>query len=516
MKQNMNLLKSFAVVSTITFCSRVLGFVRDTIVARMFGVGFETDAFFVAFKLPNLLRRIFAEGAFSQAFVPILTEYKNQKSENDTRLLIAWISGLLTLVLAVVTLIGILTAPWIILITAPGFTKSYDKFVLTYSLLRITFPYIFLISLTSMVGAILNTWNLYSVPAFAPTFLNISMIISSLFAAPYFNPPILALAWSIIIGGILQFFYQLPFLKKIGMLVLPRINIYDIGIWRILKQMVPAIIGVSAGQISMIVNTMFTSFLVSGSVSWMYYADRLMEFPSGVLGVALCTILLPSLTKSISNKKYSEYSILMDRGLRLCLILSAPSAVILGCLSQPLTIVLFQYNKFTAFDVMMTHKILVSYSMGLIGLITVKVLATGFYSLHDMKTPVKTAIITLLLTQLFNLICIGPLKHVGLSLSISLSASCNAFMLYFQLRKKKLYIPQPGWVGFVIKITIAILVMIMVLMSIIAIMPEWQIGTMFSRLFRLSILISIGTIIYLTILLLLGFRLRDFSYHTLQ
>lgn len=256
-----------------------------------------------------------------------------------------------------------------------GFADTADKFALTTQLLRITFPYILLISLASLVGAILNTWNRFSIPAFAPTFLNISMIGFALFAAPYFNPPVLALAWAVTVGGVLQLVYQLPYLKKIGMLVLPRINFRDTGAMRVVKQMGPAILGVSVSQISLIINTIFASFLASGSVSWMYYADRLMEFPSGVLGVALGTILLPSLSKSFASGNHDEYCRLMDWGLRLCFLLALPSAVALGILAKPLTVSLFQYGKFTAFDAAMTQRALIAYSVGLIGLIVVKVLA---------------------------------------------------------------------------------------------------------------------------------------------
>ncbi|VEA07693.1 virulence factor MviN [Salmonella enterica subsp. enterica serovar Sanjuan] len=383
--KEMNLLKSLAAVSSMTMFSRVLGFARDAIVARIFGAGMATDAFFVAFKLPNLLRRIFAEGAFSQAFVPILAEYKSKQGEEATRIFVAYVSGLLTLALAVVTVAGMLAAPWVIMVTAPGFADTADKFALTTQLLRITFPYILLISLASLVGAILNTWNRFSIPAFAPTFLNISMIGFALFAAPYFNPPVLALAWAVTVGGVLQLVYQLPYLKKIGMLVLPRINFRDTGAMRVVKQMGPAILGVSVSQISLIINTIFASFLASGSVSWMYYADRLMEFPSGVLGVALGTILLPSLSKSFASGNHDEYCRLMDWGLRLCFLLALPSAVALGILAKPLTVSLFQYGKFTAFDAAMTQRALIAYSVGLIGLIVVKVLAPGFYSRQDIK-----------------------------------------------------------------------------------------------------------------------------------
>ncbi len=268
----MNLLKSLAAVSSITMLSRVLGFIRDTIIARAFGAGMATDAFFIAFKLPNLLRRIFAEGAFSQAFVPILAEYKSQQGEEATRTFVAYVTGLLTLALALVTVLGIIFAPWVIWATAPGFADTPEKFQLTSDLLRVTFPYILLISLSSLAGAILNTWNRFSVPAFVPTLLNLAMIFFALFLTPYFHPPVMALGWAVLAGGLLQLLYQLPHLKKIGMLVLPRLNLRDTGVWRVMKQMLPAMLGVSVSQISLIINTIFASFLVAGSVSWMYYA----------------------------------------------------------------------------------------------------------------------------------------------------------------------------------------------------------------------------------------------------
>ena len=494
----------------MTMFSRVLGFARDAIVARVFGAGMATDAFFVAFKLPNLLRRIFAEGAFSQAFVPILAEYKSQQGEEATRTFIAYVSGLLTLVLAVVTVLGMLAAPWVIYITAPGFTDTPDKFALTSALLRITFPYILLISLASLVGAILNTWNRFSIPAFAPTLLNVSMIGFALFAAPYFNPPVLALAWAVVVGGVLQLGYQLPHLRKIGMLVLPRLKLGDAGVWRVMRQMGPAILGVSVSQISLIINTIFASFLVSGSVSWMYYADRLMEFPSGVLGVALGTILLPSLAKSFSSGNHDEYSRLMDWGLRLCFLLALPSAIALGILA-PLTVSLFQYGKFSAFDAAMTQRALVAYSVGLMGLIVVKVLAPGFYSRQDIKTPVKIAIITLIMTQVMNLAFIGPLKHAGLALSIGLAACLNASLLYWQLRKQKIFQPQPGWALFLTKLVIAVLVMSAVLIGVMWLMPAWDQGNMLERLLRLAAVVVAGVVAYFGVLAGLGFRPRDFA-----
>ena len=510
----MNLLKSLAAVSSMTLFSRVLGFARDAIVARVFGAGMATDAFFVAFKLPNLLRRIFAEGAFSQAFVPILAEYKSKQGEEATQIFVSYVSGLLTLVLALVTFAGMLAAPWVIYVTAPGFADTADKFALTTALLRVTFPYIMLISLASLAGAILNTWNRFSVPAFAPTLLNISMLGFALFAAPHFHPPIMALAWAVVVGGVLQLGYQLPHLKKIGMLVLPRINLKDAGVWRVMRQMGPAILGVSVSQISLIINTIFASFLVSGSVSWMYYADRLMEFPSGVLGVALGTILLPSLAKSFSSGNHDEYSRLMDWGLRLCFLLALPCSVALGILSGPLTSALFQYGKFTAFDAAMTQRALIAYSVGLMGLIVVKVLAPGFYSRQDIKTPVKIAIITLVMTQLMNLAFIGPLKHAGLSLSIGLAACLNAALLFWQLRKQRIFLPQPGWYSFLFRLVVAVAIMAAALLGILHVMPSWGEGEMYARLLRLAAVCVVGGGSYFVMLALLGFRLRDFARST--
>lgn len=495
----------------MTMLSRLLGFVRDAIVARVFGAGMATDAFFVAFKLPNLLRRIFAEGAFSQAFVPILAEYKSQQGDEATRTFLAYVSGMLTLILALVTVAGMVAAPWVIMVTAPGFAATADRFELTSALLRVTFPYILLISLASMVGSVLNTWNRFSVPAFAPTLLNVSMIGFALFATPYFHPPVMALAWAVLVGGLLQLAYQLPHLKKIGMLVLPRIKWREPGVWRVMKLMAPAVLGVSVSQISLIINTIFASFLSEGAVSWMYYADRLMEFPSGVLGVALGTILLPSLAKSFASGDQGEYSRLMDWGLRLCFILALPSAVALGILAQPLTVSLFQYGKFSAFDAAMTQRALIAYSVGLMGLIVVKVLVPGFYSRQDIKTPVKIAMVTLVLTQVMNLIFIGPLQHAGLALSIGLASCLNAGLLFWQLRKQDIFHPRPGWFRFLVKLAVAVIVMSLVLLAMLWWMPPWDMGGMTARIMRLLAVVAVGAGSYFAMLALLGFRPRDFA-----
>ncbi|MDP1717449.1 MAG: murein biosynthesis integral membrane protein MurJ, partial [Burkholderiales bacterium] len=405
----MNLLKTLATVSSMTLLSRILGFIRDAVIARVFGAGLATDAFFVAFKIPNLLRRLFAEGAFSQAFVPILAEYKHQRGGEQTRLLVDHVAGLLALALFVVTLLGIIAAPLIIYVSAPGFAATPEKFDLTIALLRVTFPYILFISLTSLAGGILNTYSRFSVPAFTPVLLNLSFIAFALWAVPYFDPPIMALAWAVFFGGVLQLLFQVPFLLRIKLLPRFKLDFKDEGVWRVMRLMGPAVFGVSVAQVSLLINVIFASFLVTGSVSWLYYADRLMEFPAGMLGAALGTILLPSLARYHASQSQDDYSKLLDWGLRLTLVLAVPAAVALALLAVPLITTLFHYGAFTATDVFNTRNAVIAYSVGLVGLILVKVLAPGFYARQNIRTPVWIAIITVRATQVRNFICIWPL-----------------------------------------------------------------------------------------------------------
>jgi len=507
----MNLLKALATVSSMTLLSRILGFARDTIVARVFGAGIYTDAFFVAFKIPNLLRRLFAEGAFAQAFVPILSEYKNQRGHDATKLLLDHVASLLFLVLLGVTLLGIIAAPLIIYISAPGFSATPEKFDLTVQLLRITFPYILFISLVSLAGSVLNTHSRFSVPAFTPVLLNLALIGAALWLAPLFHPPVLALAWGVALGGVLQLAIQLPFLKRLGLLPRWNLQLRDEGVWRILKLMGPAVFGVSIAQISLLINTIFASFMATGSVSWLYYADRLMEFPSGMLGVALGTILLPSLSKHYADGSGTEYSRLLDWGLRLTLILALPSALALALLAVPLIATLFHYGQFTENDVWMTRQALVAYSAGLLGLILVKVLAPGFYARQNIKTPVKIALITLGATQLMNLAFVWQLKHAGLALAIGLGACLNAGMLLYKLRRHAIYRPQPGWTGFLLKVGAALLLMGAALWFAAGSDQSWLTGSMPARAMRLGWLVVLGAGVYFASLWLLGFRLRDFS-----
>jgi putative peptidoglycan lipid II flippase len=507
----MNLLRTLAAISSMTLLSRILGFAREALIARAFGAGAATDAFFIAFRLPNLLRRLFAEGAFSQAFVPVLAQYRNRRGEADTHILIDRTATLLFVILVAVTALGILGAPLIILVTAPGFVASPDKFQLTVELTRIVFPYILFLSLVSLSGGILNTWSRFQIPAFTPVLLNVSMILAATVAAPWFDPPVLALGWGAFVGGVLQLGLQIPALKRLGLLPHWDWNPGDPGVHRILKLMGPAAIGVSVAQISLLINTIFASFLPTGSVSWLSYADRLMEFPTGMLGVALGTILLPSLARHYADNDTIEYSKLLDWGLRMTLILAAPSAVALGILAIPLIATLFFHGHFTAHDVEMTRWALVAYSFGLLGLILVKVLAPGFYARQNIKTPVKIAITTLLATQAMNLAFIGPFKHAGLALSIGLGACLNASILYTKLRKQGIYHPQPGWRVFLLKLLAALIVMAVVLWFGMMGEGRWVVYHTGQRMAHLAALVAGGALSYFAVLWLTGFRLKDFQ-----
>lgn len=507
----MNLLKALATVSSMTLVSRVLGFVRDTVIARAFGAGLATDAFFVAFKIPNLLRRLFAEGAFAQAFVPILAEYKNRRGEADTRLLVDHVAGLLALALFVVSVLGVLAAPFIVQLSAPGFAADAQKFELTTALLRVTFPYIFFISLVSLAGGILNTYSRFSVPALTPALLNISFIVFALWLAPYFDPPVQALAWAVFCGGVLQLAFQVPHLWRLGLLPRFRLDFGDEGVWRVVRQMGPAVFGVSISQISLLINIIFASFLVSGSVSWLYYADRLMEFPTGLLGVALGTVLLPSLAKHHADAAPDEYARLLDWGLRLTLMLALPAAVALAILAVPLITTLFQYGEFSAHDVQMTRQALVAYSVGLLGLILVKVLAPGFYARQNIRTPVKIALLALAATQAMNFAFVVPLQHAGLALAIGLGACLNAGLLYRQLRVHGIYTPQPGWRAFLSRIAVAIAVMAACLWFSAGGDGAWLAAGAAVRVGWLVAVVLAGAGGYFLTLWLLGFRLGDFT-----
>jgi putative peptidoglycan lipid II flippase len=507
----MNLLRALATVSSMTFLSRVLGYVRDFLIARAFGAGLATDAFFVAFRIPNLLRRLFGEGAFSQAFVPILAEYRNRNSHEDTRALADCVATVLLVALVVTAALGVALAPLIVYLSAPGFAADPGKFSLTVALLRITFPYILFISLVALAAGILNTWNRFAVPAATPALLNVSFIVAAAFFAEHFEPPVLVLAWAVFAGGVLQLALQLPFLARIGMLPRWRLNLRHPGVARVLKLMAPAVFGVSVSQISLLINTIFASFLVTGSVSWLYYADRLMEFPAGVLGVAVGTILLPSLSRYHSAGAPEEYSKLLDWGLRVTLLLALPAAAALAVLAMPLITTLFHYGRFGTEDAWMTRQALVAYSVGLVGMILVKILAPGFYARQNVVTPVKIGILTLVATQAMNFAFIGPLKHAGLALAIGLGACLNAGLLYRYLRKQGIYAPQPGWGAFALRTFAAVAVMAAALHYAMGAAAWWLAAGWQAKLPALVGLVALGLAVYGLCLAVLGFRWRDFS-----
>ncbi|MFM9881616.1 MAG: murein biosynthesis integral membrane protein MurJ [Burkholderiales bacterium] len=524
----MNLLRAVATVSGWTFLSRILGFIRDMIIAKTFGAGVATDAFFVAFRLPNLLRRLFAEGAFSQAFVPILAEFKNRRGPEETKRLIDRAATVLTIALVVVTAIGVAAAPILVYVSAPGFVGNADQFALTVDLVRITFPYILFISLVALAAGILNTWQRFALPAFTPVMLNLSFIVGALYFAPYFDPPIKVLAWALFVGGILQLAIQVPALARLGLLPWKKIRIADgeqiadrsigpafrdEGVRRVLRTMGPAMLGVSVGQISLVLNTIFASFMIKGSVSWLYYADRLMEFPAALLGAALGTVLLPTLARHYSDSDNAAFSRLLAWGVRITLMLAAPAALGLALLATPLIATLFQYGAFGPNDVEQTRNALIAYSVGLIGLIMVRVLAPGYYARQNLSTPVRIALVTLVATQIANVVFVFGLgmAHVGLALAISCGAFINAGLLFITLRKRGIYLPQSGWLAFGAKVVAALAAMGGVIWFA---MPEpgwWIAQQTVHRALVLTGLVVLGGSTYFGALFVFGFRPRDFS-----
>ena len=509
----MNLLKAAFSVSAMTLLSRITGFVRDTLLAIAFGAGFTMDAFVVAFRIPNLLRRLFGEGAFSQAFVPVLGEYKNRHGQQATRLLADRVLGTLAVVLLVVTLAGIVAAPLLVYVAGAGFASDADKFALTVRMLRICFPYIFFISLVSFAAGILNTHGSFKVPAFTPVLLNLSFIGFALLAAPYFDRPIVALAWAVFAGGILQLLFQIPFLRRIGMLPRPRWAPGDEGVVRVLKLMGPAALGMSVAQVSLLINTHIASWLGDGSVSWLYYADRLMEFPSALLGVALGTVLLPTLVKHHSNNDPAAYSRLLDWGLRVTLLLALPAAVGLAMLAVPLIATLFWHGEFTRQDVFMTRSALVAYAAGLAGIILVKILAPGFYARQNIRTPVKVAIATLVVTQCANLALVPWLRHAGLAAAISVGACFNAGWLYALMRRSGGYAPQPEWGTFLVKLVVALYLMGGAIWFGMGSESSWFAIPAAQRALRLVLVISGAVGAYFAALWLMGMRLHQFIRH---
>jgi putative peptidoglycan lipid II flippase len=509
----LNLLKALSTVSGMTLVSRVTGLIRESLKATAFGAGLQMDAFEAAFRLPNLLRRLFAEGAFSQAFVPILAEYHRQQGSAASRLLVGRVGTLLALVLLGVTIAGVLAAPWLVYVLAGGFARTPGKVELTADMIRIVFPYILFVSLVSLAGGILNVYRRFAIPAFTPVLLNVAIIGAALFLAPHVDPPITALAWGVLIGGVAQLLFQIRPLMRLGMLPRPALSLRDPGVRRVLLAMGPAVIGVSAAQISALINTQLAALLGDGAISWITYADRLMEFPSALLGVALGTVLLPSLSKHHSDANHEQYSALLDWGLRLAFLLALPAAVALWMLALPLVATLYQYGKFTVTDAMQTRAALLGYSVGLTALILVKILAPGFYARQVMKTPVRIAFVTVLVTQLLAVALAWPLGlgHAGLTLATSLGACVNAGLLFWLLRKQGYYAPRDGWPTFLGKLLIALAILAAVMAWLAGPPAFWLAATLWQKIGRLAGVIAAAGGAYFAALYLLGFRIADFN-----
>jgi putative peptidoglycan lipid II flippase len=507
----MSLLRTLSTVSGMTLLSRVTGLVRESIKATAFGAGVQMDAFEVAFRLPNILRRLFAEGAFSMAFVPIFAEYHRQRGEGPTRELMSRVGTLLAIALLAVTAIGVLAAPWLVYALASGFERTPGKVELTAQMIRIVFPYLLFVSLVSLAGGVLNVFHRFAIPAVTPVLLNLSIIGAALFLAPYCEPPILALAWGVLIGGVAQLALQVRPLWRIGMLPTPRFDWRDPGVRRVLLAMGPAVLGVSAAQISALINTQLAASLGDGRVSWITYADRLMEFPTALLGVALGTVLLPLLARHHADADPDEYSSLLDWGMRLAFLLALPAAVALWLLAVPLIATLYQYGRFTANDVLQTRDALLGYSVGLIGLVLVKILAPGFYARQMMKTPVKIALGTVLFAQTLAFLLMHRIGHAGLTLATSLGACLNAGLLYWGLRRRGIYRPGPGWLQFGARLAVALGVLAGVLAAAAGTPADWIGATLGQRVARLALICAGGGAVYFAALWLLGFRLRDFN-----
>lgn len=503
-----SLVKSTSVVIAMTMISRIFGFLRDMVTAWLFGAGAGFDAFTVAFKIPNFMRRLFAEGSFAQAFVPVLSSYQKQKTEAEIRQFLNAMSGTLGIVLLAVTIIGVVFAPIIVRLFAPGFATDGERYRLAVTMLRITFPYLMLISLTAFSGAILNTYSKFWVAAFTPVFLNIIMIIAAIWWSPHFATPVIALAWGVFAAGIIQLFFQLPFLHQMQFFPRPRINFKDAGVRRVLKLMVPALFGVSVGQINLLVDTIFVSLLVVGSPSWLYYSDRLMEFPLGVFGVAISTVILPHLSRHHAGDNKASFSLTIDWALRAVLLVGVPAAVTLAVLSGPMLSTLFQHGTFNGFAVLQSSKSLMAFSLGIAPFMLVKVLAAGFYAKQDLKTPVKIGVVAMVTNTALNASLIWSLAHAGIALSTSLAAIVNGGLLFYLLRKHGLYTARSGWGLFSLRLLIANGLLAIWLWYGAGELTTWLQAPVMWRVEHLLFLSITAVLLYCLLLYVSGVRLR--------
>ncbi len=494
----------------MTMISRILGFIRDMLFARIFGADSSSDAFFVAFKIPNFLRRLFAEGAFAQAFVPVLSDYKEQGGQEALKQFVNRTAGTLAIILMFTTIAGMLAAPYLIMVFAPGFSWQGEQYDLAVQMLRITFPYLFFISSVAFAGGILNSFGKFAVPAFTPVFLNICLIAAAIWLAPLMPDPIVALAWGVFIAGAVQLLFQFPALYRLGLLPRLQFGFKDAGVKRILKLMVPALFGVSITQINLLLDTLIASFLATGSVSWLYYSDRLVEFPLGLFGIALATVILPSLSKNHAADDMQAFSKSLDWGLKLVILIGLPASLGLFMLAEPMVSTLFQYNEFTEHDVMMAGKSLKAYSLGLLGFILVKVLVPAFSSRKDMKTPVRFGIYAMVANMMLNIALVFPLAHAGLALATSLGAFFNASLLLAALLKTGIYQPSKGWRVFLLRIILAASAMVALIYHCVD-TQQWLVWGLIDRALYLAMWIAIAGSLYGVVLLFSGLRVRHLS-----
>ena len=512
------LLKSGLIVSGMTLISRVLGLIRDIVVANFVGAGAAADVFFFANRIPNFLRRLFAEGAFSQAFVPVLAEVKAKHGDDAVRELLAKVTGSLGVVVTLVTLFGVIASPLVAMLFGMGWFVEWlnggpeaQKFELASLMLKITFPYLWFISLVALSGAVLNTYNRFAVAAFTPVFLNVAIIASAVWLAPTLQEPALALAWGVFIGGAVQLLFQLPFLAKAGLLVRPKWGWRDENVTKIRKLMLPALFGVSVSQINLLLDTVIASFLLTGAVSWLYYSDRLIEFPLGLFGIAIATVILPNLSRHHANENALRFSQTLDWSLRFVALFGVPAMAGLMVLAKPIIALLFMRGEFTQQDVLMVSYSLVAYSCGLLSYMLIKVLAPGFYARQDIKTPVRIGIIAMVANMAFNLMLAPFLSYVGLALATALSASLNAFLLYRGLKLAGVYKLSKSSLLFLAKLLLASVVMAGLLHWQTPSLDLWVQLAFKQQVWQLAMLCVLAAVGYFILLWLLGVRLAHFK-----
>jgi putative peptidoglycan lipid II flippase len=503
------LTKSASTVGFMTLLSRIAGFVRDILVAAVFGANAAYDAFLIAFKIPNFMRSLLAEGAFSQAFVPLLSEYHTKYGQDEIRRFIDRVSGSLTIVLLLVVFLLMFGAPVVIRVFAPGFEVGGERFTLAVQMLHITAPYVFFISLTAFCSGILNTFNRFAIPAFTPIVLNLSMIGTTLWLRGYLDEPITALAYGVLLGGVLQLAIQLPFLWHMHLLPRFKLGFTDPAVKRLLKLIAPLVFGASIVQVNLLIITIFASFLPAGSVSWLYFAERLMQFPLGVFGIALATVVLPHLAKQHAKKETGNFHGVLDWALKCVCLISIPAALALIVLAKPILTTLFQYGQFTPFDVMQAQGALVAFGFGLSAFIFIKILAAACYARQDVKGPVRIALICLFVNVGLNAIFMQYLAHVGLALATTLSALINGALLYGRLHYHANFRLQTPWVLFMTQLIIANTIMVGLLLCGMQYFGDWILLSTSARVIGLVILIMMGVASYFTVLYVVGLRPRN-------